>query len=1402
MFEAFSEWFRLKAQPEHQNLPISSAQAGVILGTLLMLAVSWSGIFYYLSFREQAIRQEAHHDVRSLSIALEKHVERLLVNVDQVMRFIADDFADNPEKFDFQAWLRRSTSLNQIATEISFYDNAGELLGSRAPLAPHLPRFHVRDRAYFQALATQPNLGLYVDRTMRGRISSRYVIQTARRLSHRDGSFAGVIVTSVDPDYLTQQFEVIDVGRQGSIAMFGRDGFIRARFPQTEGMYEHNITTNDAGKGLFTHLREQSAGTYEIESAFDGVTRIFGYRAVGGYPLIVTVGKSIDAVMTPFRLEQRRTIAAGLLATVLVIAGVLRMLRRDREQQLRLVATDRALVERKAASQFAAEEARQANQLLALTAQMAHVGHWRFTVPSNALWWSEEVFRIFGLDPASGSPTLEAAIGAYHPDDRAVVIRCVSEATQQGREYDFSARLVRPDGSVREVICQGCCEVDSNDHVTALFGTILDVTQMRASEKAVRESEARFRSFADNSTAVLWIINAQTLRMEYLSPAYETVWGEARDHVLADIRHWAELIHPDDRAQATEAMPRSLAGERIALEYRIIRPCDGEVRWIRDTGFPIPAPDGGVLRVAGMALDITEERQAKTALAASEARYRLLADNTRDMIVQVDMDTTRRYVSPAARILLGYEPQELLGTKLLDMIHPDDQPVVRAVLADLSNGIRTSAIQRQRYRRKDGSYVWVEVSYQIFCDEAGQPQGCVACTRDITQRIEAEHRLRESEFRFRLLAENTSELIMLGHDDGRRSYISPASQRLLGFAPEELGTMRLRDCVHPEDLPHLYAATARSVSIGEVSCVHRALNKHRGWIWVEGVFRRIPEAAGNEPTIVATFRDVTEREAQAKALQQAKEIAETARAEAERASSAKTDFLATMSHEIRTPLNAIIGFTDVMVGSGKLDPDMRRQAKLVHTSGIALLTIVNDILDFSKVEAGAIELEAKPFAPRALIDNCASMVRGIATPKRLKVKTIIDDRLPAGLLGDEARLRQVLLNLLNNAIKFTHAGSVTLAVRCEGAGPDGERLSFNVTDTGIGIPRAKQAHLFQRFSQVDSSVQRTYGGTGLGLAICKQLIELMGGEIGVRSEEGQGSTFWFSITLPCAKLQAVIAPVTILPAPRKKGHLLLAEDVKFNQELAQVVLEAAGHQVEIVSDGAAAVQAVQTRNYDLVLMDVQMPGMDGITATQMIRRLPGTAGRIPIIAMTANVLLDELRKFREAGMDDHVGKPFNRAELYATIDRWLVAEAEIAALDACTEEPGFDRNVYRGVAELLTSQRLKAVLKILQQDIERSFADPVRRREDRERLRHEAHALTSASGMIGFVDLSAACRAMEACTEEQVQQVGSQVFLTLLATVRSLASAAASKTQALLDEQESIQATERSPIRAATQLRS
>src|SRR3954447_18751781 len=496
-----------------------------------------------------------------------------------------------------------------------------------------------------------------------------------------------------------------------------------------------------------------------------------------------------------------------------------------------------------------------------------------------------------------------------------------------------------------------------------------------------------------------------------------------------------------------------------------------------------------------------------------------------------------------------------------------------------------------------------------------------------------------SETDFRLLADSLSGVVVRTSLDLKREAVSPACKRLLGCEPEEWAGRAVSDTIHLDEARAELLRSLRGVASGDLergAAIYRLRDKRKHWVWVEETFQPARDADGRITAIIGVIRDVSERLRQADELRLAKETAERALAEAQQASRSKTEFLAAMSHEIRTPLNAILGFTDLLSEGNSLAPEDRRKLEVIQSAGAALLTLVNDILDFSKIEAGQIELDARSFMLSALVEDALDITRGVADAKRLDVRAEIDPCAPHRVVGDPDRLRQVLLNLLNNAVKFTPKGSVTLRLRHEGAAGSGERLRVAVIDTGIGIAKERQARLFQRFSQADCSIRREFGGTGLGLAIAKQLVALMGGDIGFESTSGQGSTFWFTLTLPMASEPAAAAEpakaVSLLAPP--PARILLVEDLEINQELIQAVLTGAGHAVETASNGAEGMMAVQDSEYDIVLMDVQMPVMDGIAATERIRHLPGPERHVPIIAMTANVLPEQVTRLKFAGMND------------------------------------------------------------------------------------------------------------------------------------------------------------------------
>ena len=588
--------------------------------------------------------------------------------------------------------------------------------------------------------------------------------------------------------------------------------------------------------------------------------------------------------------------------------------------------------------------------------------------------------------------------------------------------------------------------------------------------------------------------------------------------------------------------------------------------------------------------------------------------------------------------------------------------------------------------------------------------------------------------RYKLLADNANDIIIKSNLTGQISYVSPSVLGAIGFAPEELLGKDSLSFVHPEDASVIRAACEAAVeSRGKVEVAltqYRVRHKDGRMLWFESRPKLLFDPETNRlHGITDVVREISERKAMEVQLREARDRAEAA-------SRAKAEFLSNMSHELRTPLTSILGFSELLASKPALDDATKRHLRLISSSSAALLNVINDVLDLSKMEAGRIDIENNPIALDRVVEEVVELVWCEAQTKGIELTLTRNHSHSALLLGDGPRLRQVPLNLLGNAIKFTDRGGVAVAISRRMASSSSEEVEISIADTGIGIAADRIAQLFERFTQADSSITRRFGGTGLGLAISRKLVDAMGGDIRVESNPGKGSVFTIRLLLPIAPSEASAAPVSagFSAAP---ARILLAEDVEFNRELIVAVLEPLGHAIDIARNGREAVEAVKTRQYDLILMDMQMPEMDGLEATRIIRQRGGASAEIPILALTASVLPEDIALCREAGMNDHFAKPIRGPELVVRVSSWLAAKPVPDALSA------LDCAKIDSLRHALGDAKALVLLGHLADQIVSDLSVIAGSAQDTTALRGPAHNLRGAAGSFGFGNLSEAAAALE-----------------------------------------------------------
>jgi PAS domain S-box-containing protein len=666
-------------------------------------------------------------------------------------------------------------------------------------------------------------------------------------------------------------------------------------------------------------------------------------------------------------------------------------------------------------------------------------------------------------------------------------------------------------------------------------------------------------------------------------------------------------------------------------------------------------------RALGMADQMT------LALRDSEMRYRDLFENANDLVQIVSPEGVILYANRAWRRTLGYSERDVERLTIFDAVTPSSRPQLEAVLRRACAGETLDKVDLE-FAARSGRRIVLEgnVSCRFV---AGKPESTRGIFRDVTMRKQTEQRLQETLALQRAILDGAHYSIISTSSDGIIRLFNQGAERLLGYSADDVTAIRTPVIFHdPAEVQaragELTTELARGIDPGfEVLVARARLGQvdDREWTYIRRNGSRLPVllsvtalfGVGGEITgFLAIAQDITERKRFEAELGRARDAAlESTRL--------KSEFLANMSHEIRTPMNGVIGMTHLLLNT-PLTTEQRDFAETVRNSAESLLGIINDILDFSKIEAGKLEFETLDFDLRETVEGAVKLLAERAAEKRIELRCLVPDDVPPALRGDPGRLRQILTNLVSNAIKFTEHGEVFVQVATLSEHPGHVTLEFKVRDSGIGIPAEVQARLFRAFTQADGSTTRKYGGTGLGLAICRQLVERFGGAIRVDSEPGRGATFSFTARLEQQPADGAALRKAQAPPRLDNRRALVVDDNAINQKVARQQLRRLGYQADAVGNGQEAIRALLQIPYDIVLMDVQMPGMDGYEATRRIRALQGT-GQLKqpphIIAMAANALQGDREKCLEAGMNEYITKPVQMDELRAALARGAAARA-------------------------------------------------------------------------------------------------------------------------------------------------
>ena len=799
---------------------------------------------------------------------------------------------------------------------------------------------------------------------------------------------------------------------------------------------------------------------------------------------------------------------------------------------------------------------------------------------------------------------------------------------------------------------------------------------MRLSAKPRTESEERYRLLLDNLGEGVAYVDPNEI-FTFGNPAADSIFGVGPGELVG--KCLLDFLPPGAHLLIRKEAALRRSDVKSRYGHEIVRP-NGKRRNLEVTATPQFHRDGRFLGTFAVFWDITDRKSAEEELHETTEQHKrtsrmmeLALEMGKAGAWLVDLETGELTWNETYVRLLGVDTVHTLEG-FFELVHPDDRKLIQAHIQESVRNPGGPFQNRFRVLLPTGVR-WMERRGQVLCDASGKAVQMIGVTADVTEQKLAEDELRKSEERYRTILQTALDGFCLVDTGGRLLEVNESCCRMCGYTRDELLAMRLSDLVANETIDDTAVRIKRVISQG-YDRFEFMLHRKDGTVFDAEVSIQYRPTDGGR--LVAFLQDITERRRAdersnryLRELESARERQEKNNAELERmveqlamekdraeaATRSKSEFLSSMSHEIRTPMCGVLGMTGLLLDT-PLTSEQRTYAEIVRGSGQALLDIINDILDFSKVEAGKLDLEIVPFDLHSVLVDVLDLLGPKAHEKNLEVLLRYDPDALCEFLGDPGRIRQVALNLVGNAIKFTERGRVLVEVSSTTITDRLTSVRIAVHDTGIGIPSAGLGMLFEKFRQLDPSPTRKHGGTGLGLAISKQLAELMGGTLTVTSQVGEGSTFTMELPLRTNPLPRTAPDEEKSEAPGRPvsfagTRILLVEDNVVNQKVGAAQLGKLGCRVDVAANGLEALEMTAQLPYDLIFMDCQMPEMDGYETTSLIREREGADRHTPIIALTAGAMAKDRERCVQAGMDDYLSKPFRPAQLHELLVTYL-----------------------------------------------------------------------------------------------------------------------------------------------------